>query len=266
MAGSGRARSLPSPLSIPRFKGIHWTALKGIQRFEKETKGKRVPIHIGTCLHNRRIAMAMALRAACALPRGPSRASVQGKRCRNVSCAAGSSQEPEGAPGGALAAGAVALGATLFFVAKLGNGVDLDTLANSSTPLEVASRNGKPSVVEFYADWCEVCKELAPQVYEVEQEYGDRVNFVLLNIENSKWAPEVSTFRVDGVPHFVFLDGEGKDRGEAIGKLPRNVLEGNVQALAENREELPFSKVTGVTSSLADAPSTGSSPAPRDHS
>lgn len=208
----------------------------------------------------------MAVRATCALPRGIASGKKGSRRCRKVARATGGSQETQGPPGGALAAGAVAVGATLFVVAKLGNGVDLDTLASTSTPLEVASTNGKPSVVEFYADWCEVCKELAPQVYEVEQEYGDRVNFVLLNIENSKWAPEVSAFRVDGVPHFVFLDGEGIDRGEAIGKLPRNVLEGNVQALADNQKELPFTKVTGVTSSLADAPVSNNNPSPRDHS
>ena len=34
---------------------------------------------------------------------------------------------------------------------------------------------------------CEVCKESAPVVYDVERAYGSKVNFVMLNIDNTKW-------------------------------------------------------------------------------
>ena len=40
----------------------------------------------------------------------------------------------------------------------------LDQLANNSLEPEIALSNGKPTVFEFYADWCEACKEMAPDM------------------------------------------------------------------------------------------------------
>ncbi|KAJ7952939.1 Thioredoxin [Quillaja saponaria] len=137
----------------------------------------------------------------------------------------------------------------LFLSTRLDFGVSLKDLAAAALPYEEALSNGKPTVVEFYADWCEVCRELAPDVYKVEQKYKDRVNFVLLNVDNTKWEQELDEFGVEGIPHFAFLDRDGNEEGNVVGRLPQQYLVENVDALSRGESSIPHARVVGQYSS-----------------
>ncbi len=97
--------------------------------------------------------------------------------------------------------------------------------AASSAPIDVALSNGKPTMMEFYADWCGSCQAMAPNLAEIKSQFADRVNFSMLNVDNNKWLPEVTRYRVDGIPHFVFFDRQGKVVAQSIGEQPRSILE-----------------------------------------
>ncbi|KAK1269135.1 hypothetical protein QJS04_geneDACA006577 [Acorus gramineus] len=152
----------------------------------------------------------------------------------------------------------------LFLSTRLEFGVSLKDLAAASVPYEKALSNGMPTVVEFYADWCEVCRELAPDVYNVEQKYKDRVNFVLLNVDNTKWEQELDEFGVEGIPHFAFLDKDGNEEGNIVGRLPRQYFLENVVALANGEASIPHARFVGQFSS-AESRKTHQVVDPRSH-
>ncbi|MDX2241840.1 MAG: thioredoxin family protein [Leptolyngbyaceae cyanobacterium bins.302] len=141
----------------------------------------------------------------------------------------------------------------------------LSAMAEDSVPYEQALTNGKPTFMEFYANWCTSCQAMASDLEELKQQYRDRVNFVMLNVDNSKWLPEILSYRVDGIPHFVFLDNQGNTIAQAIGEQPRSILASNLVALADGAP-LPYAQATGQTSSFSSpvTPKTSKTD-PRSH-
>lgn len=147
----------------------------------------------------------------------------------------------------------------------------LATLAAAATPLEEALANDKPSFMEFYANWCTSCQAMAGDMADLRTNYGDEVNFVMLNVDNNKWLPEMLHYRVDGIPHFVYLDHQGEPVTAAIGEQPKAVIASNLDALIAGKT-LPQQQGTGQTSNLETAAArsaaisnAGRSDNPRSH-
>lgn len=143
----------------------------------------------------------------------------------------------------------------------------LDAQAAAAIPLEVALSNGKPTLMEFYANWCNSCQAMAKDLGELKQKYGDRVNFTMLNVDNTKWLPEILRYRVDGIPHFVYFDNQGQTLAQTIGEQPHPILQANLESLIAGLP-LPYAQSTGQISDFSPpiAPKENSPTDPRSHS
>ena len=142
----------------------------------------------------------------------------------------------------------------------------LSEMAEAAVPLEVALANDKPTLIEFYANWCTSCQAMAPDIAQLKAEYGSKVNFVMLNVDNTKWLPEMLNYRVDGIPHFEFISVDSQEKGAAIGEMPRAILAENLDALVAARS-LPHAQVNGKISDVDTAtnPVQGQPADPRSH-
>ena len=107
----------------------------------------------------------------------------------------------------------------------------LKSFGESSMEPELAFKNDKPTFLEFYAEWCEVCQEMAPKVSELKDEYEKNINFVFLNVDNSKWENYVKKFNVNGIPQVNLFDKKGNLVSTFIGKQEENNLKGSLQKL-----------------------------------
>lgn len=158
---------------------------------------------------------------------------------------------------------AVALSVSVFLgIQTKSTGTSLAALAEASVPLDLALTNGKPTLVEFYANWCTSCQAMAGDMGTLKQTYGDRLNFVMLNVDNTKWLPEMLHYQVDGIPHFVFLDPQGEAIASTIGEQPRPVMAANLDALIEGGS-LPYLQGRGRVSDVETrtvAPSSNDDP------
>jgi thiol-disulfide isomerase/thioredoxin len=165
----------------------------------------------------------------------------------------------------AIVLAAVILSVGVFLGVRTETGsATLTTIAENSVPLEEALSNGKPTLMEFYANWCTSCQAMAPDMATLEQQYGETVNFVMLNVDNSKWLPEILSYRVDGIPHFVFLDKAGTPIAQTIGEQPRSIMEGNLVALLAG-DPLPNAQATGQTSAFSAPVTAPNQTDPRSH-
>ena len=117
----------------------------------------------------------------------------------------------------------------------------LKSFGELSVDPEIAFKNNKPTFLEFYAEWCEVCKEMAPKVSSLKEEYEEDFNFVFLNVDNQKWDNYIRKFDVNGIPQVNLFDKKGNLISTFIGKQEESKIRDSIDQIekeAKSQEEI----------------------------
>ncbi len=78
-----------------------------------------------------------------------------------------------------------------------------------------------PAVIDFYAEWCQPCKIVAPILEELQDEYKGDLNVYKVNTEEQQELAGV--FGVQSIPSILFVPKEGQPQ-MAQGALPKDTF------------------------------------------
>ena len=79
----------------------------------------------------------------------------------------------------------------------------------------------KPVVVDFWAEWCGPCRQIAPMLEELSTELGGRVEILKLNVDENPQTP--SRYGVRGIPTLMVFKN-GQVAATKIGAMPKTQL------------------------------------------
>ena len=78
-----------------------------------------------------------------------------------------------------------------------------------------------PVVVDFWAEWCGPCKQIAPALEEISNELGEKIRVAKLNIDDNPSTP--AKYGVRGIPTLMLFK-DGQVAAMKVGALPKTKI------------------------------------------
>jgi len=82
-------------------------------------------------------------------------------------------------------------------------------------------QSGTPVLVDFWAEWCGPCKQIAPALEQISEELGGKLIIAKVDIEESPTTP--SRYGVRGIPTMMLFK-DGQMTSMKVGAMPKQKI------------------------------------------
>ncbi|AGB28966.1 thioredoxin [Prevotella dentalis DSM 3688] len=89
-------------------------------------------------------------------------------------------------------------------------------------PKEWKFEGDKPAIIDFYATWCGPCKQIAPVVEEIAQEYAGKIDVYKVDVDQQQEL--AGLFGVQSIPTILFIPKDGQPQ-KAVGAMMKSQFE-----------------------------------------
>lgn len=86
---------------------------------------------------------------------------------------------------------------------------------------ELVLKSDKPVMIDFWAQWCGPCLQIAPMIEELAEEFKDQIVIGKMDVDNN---PNVPTqFDIRSIPTLMFFKN-GQMVDKQVGAVPKAAL------------------------------------------